>query len=101
MGKGYEGARPSGWDPVERIKDQDLDGVSAELLYGSLGMPLFALKDVELQQACFRVYNDWIAEFCSYDPRRLVGIAMISVERYRRGGQGDWNAAATRGCAAR
>jgi uncharacterized protein len=49
MGKGYEGARPSGWDPAERIKDQDIDGVSAELLYGSLGMPLFACKDVELQ----------------------------------------------------
>jgi predicted TIM-barrel fold metal-dependent hydrolase len=49
------------------------------LLYGSLGMPLFACKDVELQQACFGVYNDWIAEFCSHDLRRLAGIAMISV----------------------
>src|SRR2546426_165987 len=27
MAKGYEAARPSGWDPVERIKDQDIDGV--------------------------------------------------------------------------
>ncbi len=79
MGRGYEAARPSGWDPVARLKDQDLDGVSAELLYGSLGMPLFALKDIELQQACFRVYNDWIAEFCSHDPKRLVGVAMVSV----------------------
>jgi hypothetical protein len=24
---GYEQARPSGWDPVERLKDQDIDGV--------------------------------------------------------------------------
>src|SRR5215472_11490117 len=28
--KGYEAARPSGWDPAERIKDQDIDGVEAE-----------------------------------------------------------------------
>jgi predicted TIM-barrel fold metal-dependent hydrolase len=79
MSKGYEAARPSGWDPGERIKDQEIDGISAEVLYASLGMPLFALKDGELQQACFRVYNDWIAEFCSHNPRRLIAIAMISV----------------------
>ena len=29
---GYEAARPSGWDPAERIKDQDVDGVEAEVL---------------------------------------------------------------------
>ena len=33
LSKGYEAARPSGWDPVERIKDQELDGVEAEVLY--------------------------------------------------------------------
>jgi predicted TIM-barrel fold metal-dependent hydrolase len=76
---GYEGARPSGWDPVERIKDQDVDGVEAEVLYTTLGMPLFALPDVELQRACFAVYNDWLAEFCSYSPRRLIGSALIAL----------------------
>jgi hypothetical protein len=35
MKRGYEAARPSGWDPVERLKDQDLDGVVAEVLYSS------------------------------------------------------------------
>ena len=28
---GYEQARPSGWDPAERIKDQDIDGVEKGL----------------------------------------------------------------------
>ena len=32
-GRRLRGARPSGWDPVERIKDQDIDGVHAEVLY--------------------------------------------------------------------
>ena len=35
---GYEAARPSGWDPVERLKDQDLDGVAAEVIYTTLGL---------------------------------------------------------------
>ncbi len=71
MNHGYEAARPSGWDPVERLKDQDLDGVVAEVLYSSLGIALFNMKNVELQQACLRVYNDWLAEFCAHNPKRL------------------------------
>jgi predicted TIM-barrel fold metal-dependent hydrolase len=80
MAKGYEAARPSGWDPVERIKDQDVDGVEAEVLYTTLGMPLFQMDDAELQRACFRVYNDWVAEFRSHSPKRLHPIALISLE---------------------
>ena len=76
MQSGYEAARPSGWDPVERLKDQDLDGVVAEVLYSSLGIVLLGMPDGELQQACLRVYNDWLAEFCAHDPQRLVGIGL-------------------------
>ncbi len=77
---GYEAARPSGWDPAERLKDQDLDGVCAEVLYTSLGMPLFSLPDTELQRACFAAYNDWLADFASYSPKRLYPIALISLD---------------------
>ncbi len=83
--QGYEDARPSGWDPVERIKDQEVDGVSAEVLYTTLGMSLFGMEDAEMQHACFRTYNDWLAEFCAYDPKRLHGIALISLKDIARG----------------
>lgn len=82
---GYKAARPSGWDPVERLKDQDIDGVQAEVLYTTLGMPLFGLYDTDLQRACFRVYNDWVAEFASHNPRRLHAIALISLEDIEEG----------------
>ena len=61
------------------MKDQDVDGVVAEVLYTTLGMPLFRLPDFELQGACFRVYNDWLAELCAYNPKRLTGLALISL----------------------
>src|SRR5216684_7827944 len=80
MSKGYEAARPSGWDPVERIKDQEIDGVEAEVLYTTLGMPLFGLDDAALQRGCFGVYNDWVAEFRSHSPKRFHPIALISLE---------------------
>lgn len=76
---GYETARPSGWDPVERLKDQDVDGVHAEVLYGTLGMRLFRMSDAALQRAIFAVYNDWLAEFCSHAPARLHGLGLVSL----------------------
>jgi predicted TIM-barrel fold metal-dependent hydrolase len=77
--RGYEAARAGGWDPVERVKDQDADGVGCEVLYPTHGMKLFALADAELQRACFRVYNDWIVGFVAAFPKRLVPLALISL----------------------
>lgn len=76
---GYDTARPSGWDPAERLLDQDIDGVSVEVLYGTLGMRLFRSPDADMQRAAFVVYNDWLAEFCSHSPDRLVGLGLVSL----------------------
>jgi len=74
-------------DPARRIEDQDRDGVSAEVLYTTLGMSLFGLEDAGLQAACFKAYNDWTAEFCSYDPHRFIGMALISLADIELGAQ--------------
>jgi predicted TIM-barrel fold metal-dependent hydrolase len=84
MSRGYEAARPSGWDPAERIRDQELDGIDAEVLYPTLGMALFSMPDAELQRACFAAYNEWLAEFCRHDPRRLYGVGLVSLEDMAR-----------------
>jgi len=76
----FAAARPSGWDPVERVKDQDVDGVAAEVLYTTFAMPLFRLPDADLQRACFKVYNDWVAEFRTHEPDRFHPIGLISLE---------------------
>jgi predicted TIM-barrel fold metal-dependent hydrolase len=80
MAAGYPGVRPSAWDPVERIKDQERDGVVGEVLYPSLAMRLFQMEDGELRAASFRAYNDWLADYCAHNPRRLAGVAMISID---------------------
>jgi predicted TIM-barrel fold metal-dependent hydrolase len=76
---GYSAARPGGWDPIARIEDMKIDGVSAEVLYPSLGLGLYWIQDAEFQEACFRAYNDWLIEYCAAVPDRLVGLAMISM----------------------
>jgi predicted TIM-barrel fold metal-dependent hydrolase len=83
----YADARPGGWDPAQRLPDMELDGVEAEVLYTTLGFRLFWLKDAGLQRACFGVYNDWLAAYCSYAPRRLKGLALISLYDPKEGAQ--------------
>ncbi len=75
----HKDLRPGGYDPVERLKDQDIDGVSGEVLYATYAMQLYVMQDAELQEAAFNAYNAWLAEMCSQAPDRLVGLALISV----------------------
>src|SRR5215510_15307831 len=78
--QGFEAAPASVWDPAARIQDQDRDGVSAEVIYTSMGMPLYGLDDIELRVACFQAYNDWAVEYCSHDPKRLLPLGLITLE---------------------
>jgi predicted TIM-barrel fold metal-dependent hydrolase len=63
-------------EPELRIKDQDRDGVQAEVLYGILGATS-RLNDAEAAVEVIRVYNEWLAGFCESHPDRFVGLAAI------------------------
>ena len=76
---GFSVARPGGWDPIERLKDMEQDGVSAEVLYPSLGLGMYCVDEAHLQEALFQSYNDWLIEYCAKAPDRLFGIALISM----------------------
>ena len=76
---GYAVCRPGSWDPVERLKDMELDGLQAEIFYCGYGMGLFSHPDAEFQRDAHRAYNDWAAEYASHAPKRLFPIANISM----------------------
>ena len=78
VGESFQ-THPGGSDPNCRVKEMETDGVSAEVLYPTYLLPHFAMDDGKLQGACFRAYNDWLIEYCQIAPRRLIGIAAISV----------------------
>jgi len=63
-------------DPELRVKDQDLDGIQAEVLYGILGAS-GRLNDDEAAAEMMRIYNEWLAAFCAARPERFAGIASI------------------------
>ena len=84
-GFSYAGAHHGGWDPAQRLKDMDQDGVAGDVLYTTLGFRMFWIRDAGFQRACFQVYNDWLAEFCSYSPKRLKGLGLISLYDPKQG----------------
>ena len=86
--------RPGCWDPDERLKDQDLDGVSGEVVYPGVGLTLVRAPDAEYLYACCRAYNDWLAEFCQPYPDRLKGVGMIPCR-----GPVEWAVEETERCA--
>ena len=46
-----------------------VDGVSCEVLYPTYGLEQFGIADPTVQETGFRVYNDWLSEFCRYAPK--------------------------------
>jgi predicted TIM-barrel fold metal-dependent hydrolase len=58
-----------------RLSDMDRDNVEAQVMFG----PVFSINvdDPLLRDACYRAYNDWLKEFCSAAPDRLIGVAML------------------------
>ncbi len=81
----FEDVHQGGYDPDQHLQDMQIDGVAGEVLYPSQGLFYFKVADTPLMSAIFRAYNDWLAEFCSTDPARLKGIAMINLDDIQDG----------------
>ena len=70
---------PGSWQPAARLKEQDRDDVEAEVLFSSWARIFYVLNDAPFQRACFRSYNFWLKDFCSHNPKRLIGIPLLSI----------------------
>ena len=70
--------RPGGRLPKECLEDSDLDGVDVNVFFPSPAITFYAVPESAFLQAIFRAYDDWLAEFCAYEPRRLKGVAALT-----------------------
>ncbi len=76
----FDETRLGGYIPEEHVKDMAIDGIDVSVIYPSTGLLLYSIPDGELLSYIFKIYNDWVAEFCSAYPKVLKGIAMINVD---------------------
>lgn len=81
--KTFDAMRPGCYDPAERLKDMDIDGVDAQVCFPTLpGLAgatfIDDIPDRPYAAALIRAYNDWLADvWCGADPARLIGAAIL------------------------
>jgi predicted TIM-barrel fold metal-dependent hydrolase len=79
----FDEIRPGCYDPDERLKDMDIDGVWGQLCFPNYARFAghrfyFNVRDLDLGLACLRTYNDYLLdEWCATDPTRLFGAAIL------------------------
>jgi predicted TIM-barrel fold metal-dependent hydrolase len=76
-----EQADPAAWNPAERVKRLDQDGIYAQLLYPNLlGFSSSAFMDElppDLRLAAVQAYNDYLIDFSSENPHRLIPLMWL------------------------
>jgi predicted TIM-barrel fold metal-dependent hydrolase len=80
-----------GWDPHQRIRDLDRDGVAGEVIFHGLTLGRADFMPFNDFQASFgaagysnelvgagrHIYNQWLADFVSVEPERHAGLAYM------------------------
>ncbi len=80
-GENYESSPGTG-SPEQRLREQDKDGVDAEVLFpGNVGPGFWrGIGNDDAYKAVVRAYNDWLSEeYCSCSPERLIGVGVIPI----------------------
>jgi predicted TIM-barrel fold metal-dependent hydrolase len=68
-------------DPESQVKAMKGLGVDTCFLYPTVGLWMLAIDSMQpqLAVALTRAYNNWLRDFCSYDPQVLRGVGAISL----------------------
>jgi len=66
-------------DPKVQLADMDIEGIDVQVIFPS-HLSLNVEKEADLATDIARAYNDWLAEFCAADPKRLKGVAMVALQ---------------------
>src|SRR5439155_22784970 len=73
-----DGCPPASYDPSARVAMYDEWGVSAGVVFPTIGILPFPCDDVELASAYCRAYNTWQSEFASDAAGRVIPIAHLN-----------------------
>jgi len=66
------------WDANDRLRDQQRDGVSAEVIFPTFALQAcFASDDADFQRQLCRAYNSWAAD--AFDDHRLLPVGLVSM----------------------
>ena len=70
----------SNHDPLVQLADMDTADIDIQVIFPTSQLSLAHVKETGLAVERARAYNDWLAEFCSAEPRRLKGVAVVALQ---------------------
>ncbi|MEQ8999724.1 MAG: amidohydrolase family protein [Coleofasciculus sp. B1-GNL1-01] len=72
---------PNGFDSESQVRAMMQMGVDISFLYPSLGLWVMGIDSMtpQLAGAFTRAYNNWLHDFCSYNPQILKGVGAINL----------------------
>ena len=76
----YEDAHPAAWHADARLAWMDENGLYSQVLYPNtiaFHTARLLTMDAQLRLEIFQAYNDFLSEFCSADPNRLIPLANL------------------------
>ncbi|MBD2578627.1 amidohydrolase family protein [Oscillatoria sp. FACHB-1406] len=78
--KAYPLARHKGFTNKLHLATMQEMGIDVSFIYPTLGLAIQSVDALapSVAGAFTRAYNNWLQDFCSYDPRRLKGIAIVN-----------------------
>ena len=74
-------ARANGYDAPSTLTAIDIEGIDVAVMYGTRGRQILCHDDLapDYAAALARAYNNWAADYCKTDPRRLKFAAQIAM----------------------
>src|SRR5688500_17186320 len=76
----YEEVKPAAYQAAARLDSMDENGVHSHVLYPNMiafHTAKLLTMDPQLRLEIFQAYNDFLAEFCSAAPDRLIALANL------------------------
>lgn len=74
-----DGCPPGSYDPRARLAMYDEQGITAGVVFPTIGILPFVNDDQDLASAYCRAYNRWQAEFASAAPDRILAMAHVNL----------------------
>jgi predicted TIM-barrel fold metal-dependent hydrolase len=71
---------PGSWDPAERLKVMDAEGLDAALMFPSLDLIAGDIDRPDVAAANARAYNRWMVDFVAENPERLYGMGVCPLQ---------------------
>lgn len=77
----YKPVREQGYDATSTVKAMDAEGIDLAVVYRTFAHMVVSIDDLqpEYATAYCAAFNDWLADYCRTDPKRLKASAIVSL----------------------